>query len=170
MNRTLMLGSISLALALSGCGYLPGGGSHSSAASPTVDPADQAVKFAQCMRSHGIQMADPVNGKITIKARSKDAAKMDAAMKACRKYSPGATGAGPVSGADLDRQLAIARCLRAHGLDVPDPKAGSGIQLVQPPGKTEADVNKAMQACSAGPQKSRGSSGSSDSGRSTQNG
>ena len=82
MTKTfLVLGSTILVVALAGCGR---GNGSSSGAGPSADPQDQGVKFAQCMRQHGIPMEDPKpGGGVTLGVTKENEAKMKAAQKAC---------------------------------------------------------------------------------------
>jgi hypothetical protein len=50
---------------------------------------DQMLKFAQCMREHGVDMADPQPGQgIQLRAKKGDG-KLEAAQKACEQNLPG---------------------------------------------------------------------------------
>jgi hypothetical protein len=91
-----------------------------------------AVKFAQCMRSHGVRnFPDPTSPqqfKLDI-ASSEGSPAFQPAQTACQHVLP---GGGPPSQSPAQRQaqtvaaLAFARCLRSHGLpNFPDPR-GSG--------------------------------------------
>jgi hypothetical protein len=129
-------------LALAGCG---GHGGGNAAASPSANEHDMAVKFAQCMRQHGVQVDDPQPGQPGIRIRSKlSQSATDAAMQACRKYSP----RGDINPNDpkvRDQMLKVAQCLRQHGVQVADPAPGKGlrIQLKHPDAKTQ----QAVEAC-----------------------
>jgi hypothetical protein len=46
-----------------------------------------------------------------------------------------------------DAALEYARCMREHGVDVPDPKPGGGIRLSVPKGVSEGKVKEAEDAC-----------------------
>jgi hypothetical protein len=103
-----------------------------------------ALKFAKCMRQHGVNMPDPKQqsgGEVAIAIgpgpgggeatdRKLDMPKMKAAEKACSTFL--AEGAGPPpSPAEQakmrDRMLRFAKCMRDHGIDMPDPKfSGDG--------------------------------------------
>jgi hypothetical protein len=130
-------------LALAGCGGHAVGG---AASSPTADAQDVSVKFAQCMRQHGVNIADPKPGDrgIKITGQRLDQAKMDAAMRACRKYAPSAK-IDPNDPKVRDQMLKLAQCLRQHGVQVADPQPGQGIriQLKNPDAKTQ----QAVEAC-----------------------
>lgn len=87
---------------------------------------EQGVRWARCMRQHGVPMGDPVatgRGGIHFPGSDKHALDqnvVDKAKQACQQYFP------VLSGADLAAKLASARelalCMRAHGVqNYPDP-------------------------------------------------
>jgi hypothetical protein len=58
--------------------------------------ADAMVKFAQCMREHGIDVPDPKPGEgVRLQGAEGDRAKVEAAQKECRQFLP---GGGPGAG------------------------------------------------------------------------
>src|SRR5262245_5918390 len=90
-HPSLLLLAVAGALALGACGGSndPGGGSAKSDGDKAFEGA---LKYAQCMRDHGIDTPDPQrvgNGGIkqTMKAGANvDTAKVQAAQKDCQKY------------------------------------------------------------------------------------
>ncbi len=160
---------ISLAVALAACSRGSSGsdpttttaaspeGSSSSGASNGV--TQEALKYAQCMRSHGVtNYADPVPGK----AQSIGGSGLDtnsptyqAAASACQKYQP-TTGSGvqggPSPGAQ-SAQLRFAECMRSHGVtNFPEGNGnnGGGQQSLSQYGidTNSPTFQKANQACS----------------------
>lgn len=133
-----------LLLGLAACGD---SGDTSGGASDTSseDPQEQAVKWAQCMRDHGVDVPDPQpddKGSVRIRLghdKKADMDEVDAAMKACKEFSPlGDNGRLEDLKNDpefQEAQLRWAQCMRDHGVDVPDP--GSGGQ-----GGIRIDANK----------------------------
>jgi hypothetical protein len=149
MTKTLLaLSSVALAAALVGCGN--GGPGGSTPTSTTANAHDQAVKFAQCMREHGIDMEDPKPGQggFRIRAQEGSEAKMKEAQKACRALSPDQEGDGQMSAEELDRMTKLAQCLRRHGLDVKDPKPGQPF-TIKSQKASGAKTEKAMKTCNA---------------------
>src|SRR4051812_45695713 len=153
--------AVALAIAASGCGgssddttgvaSVPGSGRDAAATSTTgttaESPQDRMVDFARCMRQHGVDMPDPqpdANGNFGIRVggpgkgggpSSQPTQKMQKAMQACRPKLGG--GQQTISPADRQRAqdaaLSFARCMRQHGVDVPDPKIKGGlIQMFGP--------------------------------------
>ncbi len=172
MKKTmLLLGSTLLAVALAGCGS---SGGSSVGSSPTVDPEDQALKFVQCMRRHGIAMEDPKpGGGMRMEVNKGNEAKMQAAQKACEKFSPVRRGDAKQQAEDLDRMTKMAKCLRRNGIPVEDPKPGQPFTLKTTKGNAEK-TDKAMKTCSAevglpGPENADGG-GSGPSDGSTESG
>jgi hypothetical protein len=150
-----------LLLGLAACGGGSDGSSGGGASdtSSSEDPQDQAVKFAQCMRDHGVDMPDPEtddNGRVRLRVGGSgekiDKDKVDAAMEACKKYNP-IGDSGRLNDLQNDpefqeAQLRWAQCMRDHGVDVPDPGSGEhGSGLVIGQGQNKEKVQAAMDAC-----------------------
>ncbi len=124
-----------LLLGLAACGGSGNSsGSGASDTSSSEDPQDQAVKFAQCMREHGVDIPDPETddqGRMSLRlggGEKVDKDKVDAAMEACKKYNP-IGDSGRLNDLQNDpefqeAQLRWAQCMRDHGVDVPDPGSG----------------------------------------------
>ena len=137
MTRSpLLLAAVGAALALGACGSSDDGGKPASSANRQDTAFEGALKFSKCMREHGIDMPDPQRvGKGGIKLTGGkgvnfDDPKMKAAQSACQKYMQigGGETLDPAKRAKLqEAALSYARCMRGHGVDMPDPKlAGNG--------------------------------------------
>jgi hypothetical protein len=116
------------------------------------DAKKAALEYARCMREHGVDMADPVNGKLELKTNRADQRKMDEAQKACGHILEEAMP--PVSEeqqAEMrEAALDFAKCMREHGVDVPDPTfQGGGMLMRMPKGMKDDDpkVQAAQKAC-----------------------
>jgi hypothetical protein len=112
---------------------------------------DQMRAFAKCMRENGVDMPDPEPGGGMSRAiPAGDAEKMNKASEACDKLLPNGGKPKPLSPEDLDKARKTAKCMREHGIDMPDPDPNSpGITIGSPdndPGKME----KAMKECGMG--------------------
>jgi hypothetical protein len=168
---------LALALALAGCGGpgeadrkvaslggtggagQDGGGSGSATAGK--DPEQAALDFARCMRRHGVDMPDPQvddKGRMTMRlggggaGAKPDPKKLQAAQQACDgllgesvKRDPGELDAKA-----RDAMVEYARCMRQHGVDMPDPtgegmvfRKGSG----QGPDPESSEFQAADRAC-----------------------
>ncbi|MEU6430354.1 hypothetical protein ABZ860_31050 [Microbispora sp. NPDC046973] len=154
-----------LALALAGCGAAPaddgiasaggatpgtaGGAAARPSASATVDRQEAQLKFAQCMREHGVDVPDPdADGRVRIMGKKGDEAAMQKAMQACQHFMKDAVG-DKLGGDDpeaRDRMVKFAQCMREHGIDMPDPAPGQGIQVKIKPGQEKA-MEEAQKAC-----------------------
>lgn len=138
---TLAAVPVLVALLLTGCGAggtddkvasAEGDGKgKAAAAKESMSPEKRALKMAQCMREHGMDVADPEEGGgIQIQGRGKKMSKkkVDEAMAACRKYAP----QGVDKGADpkaMDNMREYAKCMRENGVEeFPDPQGG-GMRL-----------------------------------------
>lgn len=133
------------ALVLAACG----GGSdrEATAASSTREQAQEgALRFARCMRGEGLDFPDPqvaADGGIRIRNRrdaggprlspGPDDPKFRAATEKCRKHLRFGGGERPSPAQQAkfrDAFLKFARCMRANGVNVPDPKFGGGAGFV----------------------------------------
>jgi hypothetical protein len=103
------------------------------------------------MRTHGIAMPDPQpGGQISFGDGAKaDAGKLNAAMAACRSLLPAGKGTAPLSGADQQRAVQRAQCLRAHGIAVQDPQPGQDL-VISGNHLDPAAVQAAVAACRSG--------------------
>lgn len=122
--------------------------SASASPSQSLNPQDAALKFAQCMRQNGVDMPDPSSsGRFQIKANAGNREKVQAAMKKCQHFMQGGGRLGnPDDPKVRDQMLKFAQCMREHGVDVPDPQPGGGIQLKVNKG-SEAKFRAAQKAC-----------------------
>ena len=174
-RKLVAVAGLAMAVGLTGCSgggsasggvaSINGGGSSttttaagSGSGNAKSDAADQdsMVKFAQCMRQHGIDMPDPKpasggTGRTMIMPAMKagspgDTQKIQSASTECDKLLP---NGGKPTAQDLQRQLKFAQCMRAHGVDVPDPDpnggGGKGMTIDASDPKTKA----ALSACGA---------------------
>ncbi|GGO08310.1 hypothetical protein [Microbispora bryophytorum] len=155
--------TVGLALALAGCGAAPaddgiasaggatsgGGATAGPSASAPVDRQEAQLKFAQCMREHGVDIPDPgPDGRVRIIGKKGDEALMEKAMQACRHFMKDAVG-DKLGGDDpqaRDRMVKFAQCMREHGIDMPDPAPGQGIQVKIKRGQEKA-MEEAQKAC-----------------------
>ena len=164
--RTVFLGLAALAavgLAACGGGATPGvaslsgmhGGSVTTTTLGTHDVALLFQKWAQCMRQHGVDMADPVidnqgGANISITAKPAQGA-MEGAMAACQALQQAAVSAAngghPPEKPDPAKLLNFAKCMRAHGIaDFPDPSPNGGLQIQGGPGSDLGPDNPTFQA------------------------
>jgi hypothetical protein len=159
---------LALAVGVAGCG---GGDKGSGVASlggadqPTSTSAGgsgsggydlpQALVFTRCMRQHGYDMPDPqIEGNnVGLQLpnyQGQRAPKFQAAWQACRRYAPNGGHARSPSAEDRQQALAFARCMRQHGINLPDPRiTAEGIDQQGPPGMRKDDprLKAAEQVC-----------------------
>jgi hypothetical protein len=156
---------LALVLALVGCG---GGGNSDGVASlggddkatATTSPGgggdvrQRALAYARCLRQHGIDMPDPTfdaQGRMAMQLPSgvgPDDPRFKAAEQACKQYAP--SGEPDKPDPQLQQQMvAYARCMRQHGINIPDPKPGEGINIDGDRGVNPNDpkYKAADQAC-----------------------
>jgi hypothetical protein len=157
---------LALALAVAACGggggkgggvASLGGGKATATTSPGNSGKDfkqRALAYARCMRQHGIDMPDPkfdaagrMAGQLPAGVGPDDP-KFKAADQACKQYAPSGEPDKPDPQAQ-QQMVAYARCMRQHGVNLPDPKPGGGIDAS---GEAGVDPNSpkfkaADQAC-----------------------
>jgi hypothetical protein len=146
------------ALAFTACGADSGAGGD-SAADSEKQARDAQLKFARCMREHGVPMEDPKPGERGIRLmqpKGMSPEKMREADEACQKYLEDVRG--PELSEEQQKEfqeaaLAHSQCMRDHGLDFPDPtfdenggaqihmRAGSGLNPDSP------KFQEAQKAC-----------------------
>ncbi len=133
-------------------GVATAGGGVASAAAPSPTASGDGVKFAQCMREHGIDVPDPEPGGNAVRVRvgqGVDPATVEKADKECAKYRP--IGGGPkVNDAEFaDAVQKYTKCMRDNGVDLPDPKVDGGRVLIGgPKGAMDSpEAKKAQEIC-----------------------
>lgn len=134
------------ALSLAACG--------SSSPSSGASDEEKRLAFEDCLRDQGIQVQSSAEGT-AIRTDAKSSAGGSApdpqrAMRTCHKK----TGWAPrePSAAEKaefrDEALRMARCMRAHGVDMPDPKADGAMLMRADP--NSATFARAQKACGRG--------------------
>jgi hypothetical protein len=155
-----------LALAVAGCGggdkgegvaSLGGGTATSTTNAGASGGYDlrQALVFTRCMRQHGYDIPDPQMEGSTVGVQlpnfeGQRAPKFQAAWQACRRYAPHGGQARPPSAQERQQALAFARCMRQHGINLPDPQiTAEGIDQPPAPGVRRDDPKQkaAERAC-----------------------
>lgn len=122
------------------------------------------VEYATCMRSHGVSsFPDPASfgssgatkaakRRIAQDSASKaPSATLRAALRTCARYAPPSTSPPHVSPQEIQKLLAVSRCMRAHGIpNFPDPNPITG-ELTAPAGisRNSPRVLAALRACSS---------------------
>lgn len=116
-------------------------------AAPSLDPRDAQLQFAQCMRQNGVNVPDPDPGQPFAVPAGADPAKVRAAQQKCQSIlQAGGLGTGSNDPTAQDAMVKLAQCMRAHGVNVPDPKPGQGLKL-QAQNVPEEKVKAAQSAC-----------------------
>jgi hypothetical protein len=158
MHRIILPLLLAAAASLTACGSDDNDGRPSRA-----EMEDMALKFAQCMREHGIDMPDPQfeeGGRMTQRiggpGQRIDPKRMEAAQEACREFQPKVdVDMSPEEEQELrDQILAHTQCMREHGIDMPDPQFEGGGRVIMRESRRRGGVNpespafrKADEAC-----------------------
>jgi hypothetical protein len=162
-----LVGALVLTLAVAACaggGNDPSDGVASLGGSDTPtsttrpgggDLKQAALAYARCMREHGIDMPDPkFDGNERVAQQlpagvGPDDPKFKAAHQACKQHLPGGGEPQKVDPQVQRQMLAFARCMREHGVNIPDPKPGGGIEIGPEAGVSPDDpkFKAAQRAC-----------------------
>jgi hypothetical protein len=127
-------------IVLAACG---GSDSTGDSGDTEADRREAALKFARCMREHGIDMPDPKfgpGGNVGIEISGGRAGKLaiNRAEEACSKYLEDVRGPelSPAQEREFrENALKFARCMREQGIDMPDPTFSEGrVQMRAPAG------------------------------------
>jgi hypothetical protein len=146
-----------------------------------TNPEDAMLAFARCMREHGIDMPDPDTsggqGVVTFAAPAGggdridiDGDKFKEANEACRDLmgDAGPMNMTPEQQQEMqDQALAFSRCMREHGINMPDPSFGEGGGMMMKIDKdsgidpSDPKFEEAQQACGSafGPGGGKGGAG-----------
>ena len=135
------------------------------------NPEDAMLDFARCMREHGVDMPDPDtsgggSGVVTFSASASAGgagdAKLDAetskfqeAHEACKDLmgDVGPINLSPEQQQEMqDQALAFSRCMREHGVNMPDPTFDGGGVMMKIDGDSGFDpsdpkFDEAHKAC-----------------------
>jgi hypothetical protein len=165
VTRRLTLLVVGLGLALAACGTPADGDRVASLSGDEAttttradgdggkDPQQRAIDFARCMREHGVDMPDPEvddQGRVRVRVgggggRRPDPKKLEEAQKACGSLMGGGDGPGQLDPAERDAMVDFARCMREHGIDMPDP-TGDGLLMRRDAGGPDPESEEFQQA------------------------
>lgn len=132
-----------------------GNGAVASSGSSTYQ---KAIKYASCMRSHGVSnFPDPDStGHFVISGVNVNSSQYQAAQNACKSLAPFGSTSPAQSQNNLSKALKFAQCMRSHGVaNFPEPSQGSNGQITINGGTgsgidpNSPQFQSAQQACSA---------------------
>lgn len=123
-------------------------------------PGSNGVKFAACMRKHGVPNLPDPNGQDLITVGSANGVNPSSpafrrALLVCQSMLPSALTSPQENAKEEQQALKFSTCMRAHGVpDFPDPTVTGGqveLQIVGTPGSDSSPRNPtflaARQAC-----------------------
>ena len=111
-----------------------------TSASAALDPEDALLEYAQCMREHGVDVPDPVDGRLKVDGRGLAPEEMEAAESACAEWLEMAESHDTGRQLSEDEKQAFldqAQCLRDLGWNVSDPVFDSDGGVEQQFGKSK---------------------------------
>lgn len=151
MKKLLVTASCLLLFGCSSGGAHPAPAASSVGSAASVDKAEANRRFARCMREHGVDMPDPgPDGNLQFDGGAVgDRSKAVQAASACQQYLPNGGTLQNLTPEQLEQGRAFAKCMREHGIDMPDPDPNTGVSALL---KGSFDFNSpafqsAAQAC-----------------------
>ncbi|WP_424187842.1 hypothetical protein ACOBQX_08420 [Actinokineospora sp. G85] len=145
--------AIALACVLVGCSD---SGDTTAATTTSTTSDDALAKYAQCMRDNGVELPDPEPGNpgSLYVGVDKDSPAFTSANKVCGSILQGVVEdrknqSGEDQKEQHDKLLALAQCLREHGVNVPDPQAGAEKPFGDSLDRTAPKVSEAIKECAA---------------------
>jgi hypothetical protein len=129
-TTTAVMAVAATSLVLAACGADGGSGGGKS---DREKFQEYALKQAECMRRHGIDMPDPKpDGGLLMDNRDVNPEEFERAQRACERE----LGKPPIPELSEEEQrefreaaLKFARCMRSHGVDMPDPTFGANGEV-----------------------------------------
>ena len=157
-RRQRLLASLSAgvcAVAIAGCGcalVLAACGSSSTPHAAASNDHAVGVKFATCMRDHGVpNFPDPEADsgvQIPVSLAKNPSPAFTSAMYACKYLIPANTQPPVASASQKAAALKLAQCMRKHGVpNYPDPTYKDGHEI--PPYIADSGINPASPAFGA---------------------
>ncbi|MFB4311501.1 hypothetical protein [Actinomadura sp. GTD37] len=147
-----------LAFGAAACGGA--GGAKAGATAKAAGDDEKMRQFAQCMRKNGVDMPDPKDGKVEIRASGKPGegagpkggGEIEAAQKKCAHLMPNGGRPEKPKQEELAQMRAFSKCMRDHGVaKFPDPKPDGRMLLKAGPGTglnpESAEFKAAQKAC-----------------------
>jgi hypothetical protein len=129
-------------------------GSSGGAGNAKKDPEEAALEYTRCMREHGVDMEDPgAGGELRLDVRPGNREKVENAQRACEGLLENARPqlSEEQQAAMQEAMLAFAKCMREHGINMPDPTFGEGGRMMQrfERGAVDPDDPKFQEAAEA---------------------
>jgi hypothetical protein len=142
-RRAIALVALACALLLAACG--------SSSKSPASGSSEHAlgVRFASCMRGHGVSgFPDPeadAGIQIPVALMRNPSPAFTSAMHACKYLIPVTAQPPPATASQKAAAVKLAQCMRKHGVpNYPDPTYKDGREI--PPGIADPSINPGSPA------------------------
>ncbi len=141
--------------AVTACGGAKSG-NGATPASASADPVEQGRKFARCMREHGIDLPDPGQEGVLLSPSAgqrldPNTPAIKAAREACKAVDPNVGGEAPppIDQTQLTQMRDYAKCMREHGVNMPDPdpEANGGGGQVLNTNPNDPVFKAAAEAC-----------------------
>ncbi|MEV0596918.1 hypothetical protein [Nonomuraea cavernae] len=146
MRRVALLLTVPLLALATACGSAQPAGGDAVGAPTTSAANDSYLKYAKCLREHGVKNFPDDPKQLPAGGTQIP----EEAGKACEKEMQGV--AKTIDGKDpayLDRMTRLAKCMRGHGIDFPDPGPDGKMPGPDFNGGDQTKFDAAMKECSA---------------------
>jgi hypothetical protein len=150
-TTTALMAVAVTSLVLASCG---GDGGPGGGKSNREEMEQYALRNAECLRQHGVDVPDPKPGQgLRMDNRDVNPEEFERAQRACEKE----LGKPPALELSEEEQrefreaaLKFSRCMRAHGIDMSDPKFGANGEVrIQVTGRGDPEADPAFKAAEA---------------------
>jgi len=123
--------AVGLSLVLAACGA-----STPKSAGSRQENEEKLVKFAKCMREHGLNVTTSTGsgggGALRVQGAKLNPQAMEAAQNACKRYQPSAGKESLTPQQKVEREEAVrkfAKCMREHGVNVHASTSGGATRV-----------------------------------------
>jgi len=160
MTTRLLVAALAATASLAACGAGEPAGKPTSEANRQAEARKAMLDYAKCMRQHGVDMPDPqfdgghVSQKGPVHVNEAKMRKADGACESIRDRIKPPELSDEEKAEFKQKAVAHSRCMREHGVDLPDPTfdENGGAQVHIPKGgglnPETAKFKAAEKACS----------------------
>ena len=136
-----LIATTTMLAAIAGCGTDE---TQQNSNSPNADDPD--LRYAQCMRDHGLNFPDPdPDGRIQVNLDTQSQAFRDADAD-CSHFTQGGQDDNSPDPEVVDALVRFAQCMRDHGIPFSDPGPDGHLNIQLGPGAPPPDQIQAAEA------------------------
>ena len=154
-KQASILCCVALTAPLAACGGKSSNNSTTSHSTQQQRLVAAMDAFASCARAHGVPVPDAnsqgeIPGADALKRKYINTPQGHLVLRVCQRQLTAAQQLDQAAqAANLPDQLAFARCMRRHGVPIPDPNANGGIHVGFRISKSSPQFQTAARVCQA---------------------